>query len=191
MRSFLIVIALLIGCSSSKLPSFNLRYPIYMLADKSFWSGCEKDPTGNEVCQGLRIQEINSGIEQWYGQLDKTLYPPPIIVYSKEKVPAGQVNDLVVLRIEPGFCGVGKAACFAYRSASSSSSPEIVFDDPRWITANIMAHEFGHVLGRDDNDLPAVIGSIMSYTTRTDVTPLDVKMVCDLHPECLKAKQKK
>jgi hypothetical protein len=191
MRSFLIVIVFLLGCNSSKSPHFNLRHPIYMLADKSLWSGCDQDPAGYEVCHGLRVQEINSGIEQWYGWLDSDFYPPPIIVYSKEKVPVGQVNDLVVLRLERGFCGVGKAACFAYRSASSSSSPEIVFENPSWITSNIMAHECGHVLGRDDNDLPAAIGSVMSYDARTDVTPLDVKMVCDLHPECLKTKQKK
>jgi hypothetical protein len=87
------------------------------------------------------------------------------------------------LRIEAGNCGKDKlkrnnAACYR------RSVPEIVFDNPSVITPRIMAHEFGHALGRDDNDVPEGTGSVMSYKKPSRVLPRDIEMMCRLHREC-------
>ncbi|TSC83934.1 MAG: hypothetical protein G01um101413_737 [Parcubacteria group bacterium Gr01-1014_13] len=192
MRSFFIAIALVAICSCGGVPYFDLRHPIYMVTEQSFWSGCEQDPTGYEACRASRVQQINDGVKQWFDYFGKANHPRAVILYSKNNLPSNRVNeDVIYLKIEAGFCGEGSFACYAYGASSSSySSPEIVFDNSFTITPRRMAHEFGHVLGRDDNDVPEGTGSVMSYKLPTVVTPLDIEMMCRLHHECRMVKRK-
>jgi hypothetical protein len=194
MRSFLITIALFMGCSCAKAPYFDLRHPIYMVTDQSFWSDCPDDPDDPddyEVCQTFRVKQIKAGVDQWLNYFDKANRPRAVIVFSKKKLPLNRVNVAIYLKIEAGFCGKGNSACYAWGASSPSfSSPEIVFEDSSWITPNRMAHEFGHVLGRNDNDVLEGTGSVMSYKVKTDVSLLDIEMMCRLHGECRMVKRK-
>lgn len=208
MRSFLIAIAFVVSCTRDRTPSsiafvtscarapyMDLRHPFYMVTDQSFWSGCEKDPSGNEACHAFRVKQINDGIKQWFGYFGVATRPQATVVDSTEEVPSGLVNSTIYLRMEANFCGKDKigrnnAACYASESSSSSDGPEIVFENPSYITPRIMAHEFGHALGRGDNDVPEGTGSVMSYKIPTNVLPLDINMMCHLHCECQMVKRK-
>lgn len=207
MRSFSIAIAfiLMCGCSSrmersnlrpsviraSYLPSYlDLRHPIYMVTDKSFWSGCDKDPAGDKICRTVRVKQINEGVAQWFDYFDKDDRPYAKIVFSEAELPANLKNRVIHLGIDPGgecgkhTLGKGYAACYRH------SIPEIVFQGPAEITPNIMAHEFGHALGRGDNDVPEGTSSVMSYKKSSKVLPLDIEMMCRLHVECQMVKKK-
>ena len=191
MRSFLIAVALIGICGCASRPYTNLRRPIYMVADQSFWFGCDEEPRGYDACRAFRVKQIYDGVEQWFGYLDSTVRPFVAVVYSEEQVPPSTEKSVIYLRIELGFCGDRSAACYAWSTDSASSGPEIVFESAREITANLAAHEFGHALGRDDNDVPNGVHSIMSYTLISPVTPLDFEMVCSKHPECQDMKRKR
>ncbi|TSC83935.1 MAG: hypothetical protein G01um101413_738 [Parcubacteria group bacterium Gr01-1014_13] len=198
MRSFLIAIGLFLvcGCSSTQHPDLrpsvfrtsalylDLRHPVYMLADKSLWLGCDKDPAGDDICRALRVKQINEGVQQWFDYFDKADRPEVAIFFSEEELPSNPKNRVIHLGIDPGGeCGKEKlggsyVACYRHKI------PEIVFDGSSRITPRIMAHEFGHALGRDDNDVPEGTGSVMSYKTPTNVLPLDIEIMCRLHFEC-------
>lgn len=196
MRSFFMVIAVFGICSCTKIPYFDLRHPIYMVTEQSFWSGCEEDPAGYEACRKFRVKQINDGVKQWFEPFDEADRPRAVILFSKIKLPSNRVNrDVVYLKIEAGFCekdklGKNNAACYAYGGDPLFTSPEIVFENSSEITPQTAVHEFGHVLGRDDNDVPKGTGSVMSYKIRTPVTPLDIKMMCKLHHECRMMKRR-
>jgi hypothetical protein len=161
-----------------------------MLTDKSFWSGCDRDPAGDKICRAVRVQQIKEGVEQWFDYFDIADRPQKFIVFSEEDLPANSKNRVIHLGIDPGGpCGkenMGKRyiACYRHRV------PEIVFQGPAWITPRISAHEFGHALGRDDNDVPEGTSSVMSYKKPTRVLPRDVEMMCRLHTECQMVKKK-
>ncbi len=193
MRSFFIAIVLVVICSCARAPYFDLRHPIYMVADKSFLSGCEKDPAGHEACRAVRVKKIYAGLSQWFDYFDEANRPQAVILSSKKELPSNRANnDVIYLKIEAGFCGNGNAACYAYGASSSSfSSPEIVFEKSSEIAPRMMAHEFGHVLGREDNDVPKGTASVMSYKMQIDVSPLDIQMMCRLHRECRMLKWKR
>ena len=103
MRSFLIAFALVIcSCGSSAqsfdwrpsviripfLPSYlDLRHPIYMVTDKSFWSGCDKDPAGDKLCRAVRVTQIKEGVNQWFDYFDKADRPEAILVFSEAELP--------------------------------------------------------------------------------------------------------
>ena len=145
MRSFLIAFALVIcSCGSSTqsfdlrpsvirtpfLPSYlDLRHPIYMVTDKSFWSGCDKDPAGDKLCRAVRVAQINEGVGQWFDYFDKADRPEAVLVFSEDDLPSNLKNRVIHLGIDPGGdCGeVGKAyaACYRHRI------PEIVFKGGR------------------------------------------------------------
>ncbi len=195
MRSFLIatVFALFCSCADanigkSKTPSgppdlyYDLRQPIYLVVDESFWSGCEKDA----VCRASRIRQIHGGIDEWIDYFDGASRPQVLIFSSEDKLPEEGVNKIIHMQLQPDICGKTALACwFAH-----TKPPKIVFAHQQWITAQIMAHEFGHVLGRDDNDVPEGTKSIMSYQTQKVVEPLDFEMMCKLHAECPAMKRK-
>jgi hypothetical protein len=208
MRSFLIAIALVLICSCNRgrqcsdfgpsvvrtpfLPPYlDLRHPIYMVTDKSFWSGCEKDPAGDKLCRAIRIQQIKEGVAQWFDYFDKADRPEISLVFSEEELPSNLKNRVIHLGIDPGSqcgketLGKGSIACYRHRI------PEIVFQGAGWITPRIMAHEFGHALGRGDNDVPEGTSSVMSYKKQSKVLPLDIEMMCRLHVECQMVKRKK
>lgn len=188
MRSFFIAIAVFGICSCARAPYFDLRHPVYMVADKSLWSGCgEKDSAGYETCRAFRVKQIYSGLSQWFDYFDKANRPLAVIVYSEEELPANRVNSVIYLKIKAGCCGKGYAAHY---DRWPVSSPEIVFDRSFWITPRLVAHEFGHALGRGDNDVPEGTYSVMSYKMPTFVLPRDIKMMCRLHHECRMVKRK-
>lgn len=202
MRSFLIATALAVICSCASTNTdtdtgttativraprlyFDLRYPIYMVIDQSFWSGCEKDPAGDKACRALRLKNIHAGVNQWLDYFDKTARPLVPIFSLGEQPPANRVNKIVRIRLLPDYCGKEALACWS----EWANPPNIVFVHSQWITPRIMAHEFGHVLGRGDNDVPKGTSSIMSYDNQKVVEPLDIKMMCALHRECRMGKK--
>jgi|SRR3989344_7203588 len=189
MRSFLMIIVVLGICSCvSGGPYFNLRHPIYLVPEKSFWSGCEVDPAGKEACQNSRVSQVKAGIRQWFDPFDEAFRPQAFVLYSKEKLPRHRVNEVIYLKIEAGNCGKdarGKKKAGACYGWDNFLSPlYIVFESSSHITSRVVAHEFGHVLGRDDNDVPEGTGSIMSYDTPTNVLLMDIEMMCRKHKEC-------
>ncbi len=187
MRSFLIAIALATVCSCARPPHIDLRHPIYMVTDQSFWSGCNKYPAGYKACRAFRIKQVNDGINQWFDYFDRATRPRVTIVSSEKELPFGAVNEAIRLRIEAGFCDKGKAACYVY---GPFSLPEIVFVDPSGITPILVAHEFGHALGLDH---VSITGSVMFFQPYVPVTLSDIKTMCKLHRECqmLKVKRRK
>lgn len=192
MRAFLIAIAFVICGCAAKAPYFDLRHPVYVAADKSFWLGCEGDTVGDKACRQYRVEQIFAGFNQWFDYFDKDNRPRAVFVHSKKNLPKNPVNNVIHLGISELFCGkipekdTWAGACYAWRKQTwfSSGSTRIVFKKIDYITPRIFAHEFGHALGRDDNDVPEGTGSVMSYEIKTTVTPLDVKMMCRMHREC-------
>ena len=170
-------------------PYFDLRHPIYIMADKSLWSGCAKDRAGYKACRASRIKDIYAGLNQWFEYFDKANRPRAVIVFSGKELPANLKNKVVRLRIEADNCGEykpGKNYAGCYRR----EVPEIVFDHPSYIIPRLVAHEFGHTFGRGDNDVPEETHSVMSYGHPIDVSPLDMAMMCRLHYECQMVKRK-
>jgi hypothetical protein len=190
MRSFLIAIAVLGICGCGIGPRFDLRHPVYMVTEKSFWSGCDKDPIGSDACRNSRISQVKAGVNQWFDPFDEAFRPQLFIFYSKDKLPRNRdrTNEVIYLKIESGNCGYiagGKRKAGAcYGRDHLLSKLYIVFEDASNILPQAMAHEFGHALGRDDNDVPKGTGSVMSYDTPTNVLLMDIEMMCRLHREC-------
>lgn len=188
MRSLIIAIAFVGICSCAGAPYFDLRHPVYMVAEQSFWSGCEKDPAGYRACRVSRLKKVSDGANRWFKSFDKTTRPNVVVIPSKEKLPSNPVNEVIHLSIKTSFCNNGSAACYAFGWDSSFSGPEIVFVSPSGITSFLVAHEFGHALGLDHNP---DADSVMFFQPKSTVTRPDVKMMCKLHKECrmLKLKQ--
>lgn len=167
------------------LPYFDLRYPIYLVTDKSFLSGCEHDVTGYKTCRADRVKIIYEGINQWFDYFSQAIRPQVVVVFSEEQVPEHLINDVIHLGISASFCGkdfYGKddaGACY-----SRSPLARMVFKNAFQIKPRLTAHEFGHVLGRGDNDVRKGVKSVMSYDHPTPVLLLDIKMMCRLHREC-------
>lgn len=193
MRALFMAIVLCITCScAGKYPYIDLRHPIYMVTDKSFWAGCEEDPAGYESCRNDRITKIRVGANQWFNYFDSAARPRVVIVRTKEELPPHRVNKVIYLKIDKDLCGMATrtiiaAACYDWWD---SSALKIVFRDESFIISRLAAHELGHALGRDDNDVPIGTGSVMSYTNPTKVLLSDIKMMCRLHRECRMEKKK-
>ena len=194
MRSFLIAIVALgiCSCAFRSGPYIDLRYPVYIVAEQSFWSGCEEDLASEDACRQSRIAQVRSGINQWFDPFEETDRPQAVILDSKDKLPWRSVNEAIYLKIEKGNCGKdarGKKKAGACYGRDNFFSPlYIVFESSIQIRPQVVAHEFGHALGRDDNDVPEGTGSVMSYDTPTNVLLMDIKMMCRLHRECGMAK---
>jgi len=166
----------------------DLRHPVYMVTDDSFWSGCEDYAFGYEACRESRERQIYAGVHQWFHYFDATNRPRVVIVHTVDELPLYMFNDVIHLQIQKGACGgKGFAACYNWEPFSY---PKIVFESSNQIIPRIVAHEFGHTLDRDDNDVPAGTDSVMSYEHPTFVLPLDVKMMCRLHHECRMVRRK-
>lgn len=169
-------------------PSYiNLRHPIYLVIDESFWSSCEDDPAGYAACRINRIEQINNGADDWFKHFDEATRPQVVIVYSKADLPSNPTNNPIYLKIKMGFCGMATktqiaAACY---TDMFLSPPAIVFNLPENIISSHFAHELGHALGRGHTDTSENVYSVMSYTLRSDhVVPTDIKILCETHPEC-------
>lgn len=176
------------GCGAASYSYMDLRHPIYMVTDKSFWSGCEDDSAGYEHCRDFRIRRINSGVDQWFGHFAEATRPQVVIVHTQEELPFYTFNDPIYLKIKPGCCWQNNEFHPAWYDYGSN---QIVFDDPNYITTVIVAHELGHILGLDHDSMPPGTYSVMSYILPTYkvpvpsyVVPTDLEMMCKIHSEC-------
>ena len=169
-------------CKSSFI---NLREPIYLVADQSFWSGCKNHPDGEDACRGLRVEQVKKGINEWLDYFDEFDRPRLIIACSSNELPPRTANTPIHLKIAKDYCGqTNKRTSYPSCYKDRLDSPAIIFDLPEEIAPHI-AHEFGHALGRNHNDMPEDAYSIMSYTLQAfHVLPLDIKIMCEMHAEC-------
>ncbi len=198
MRILFIAVALALACGCVKAPYYDLRQPIYMVTDNSLWVDCDKDKSVPEKdCRQYRIDQIEAGVSQWFSSFDENNRPRVVVVASEKDIPPHQVNRVIHLGVSDTFCGdVSKhkpaAACYNWVQHwwSWQIYVRIVFKTDKEIMPRVMAHEFGHGLGLDDNYAPAAYGSVMSYTLPTPVTQFDIKMMCKLHHECRMVKRK-
>lgn len=182
MRAILTMTAMfgLLGCGQ---PFFDLREPIYLVAEDSFWQGCNEDPDGYEACAAERSAIIYESVDMWFRHWPAETRPRAIFIGREQDIPGS--NKPVYLKIDETECrsspGAIAASCFSWGSADPV---KIIFKEPKYITVYIMTHEFGHVLGLDDNSVPDEKVSIMSYGLwEVCVVPLDIEMVCEIHPE--------
>lgn len=192
MRALFIAIALAAMCSCVKVPYFRLDKPFYFEADQSFWSGCNKNYPHYEDCREYRIKQIYAGINEWFKYFDKADRPQVVVILSEKQLPAHLVNSVIHLKISGDLCEKWMAACYQGHKFiwSSVIKISVVFKTAAEIIRDSIAHEFGHALGRKDNDVPEGVDSVMSYTHPTSVTYLDFKMMCKLHYECRMMKRK-
>lgn len=179
---FFIIFLGLGGCYTQ--PYMNLRQPIYLVTDHSFFSDCQDNPKGPAACKEQRILEVKKGVNDWFKHFQESSRPEVIFVASGDNVPDDSENKPIHLRIQSGYCGSDGEAHPACYHHSYDSDPAIVFDNYAEITPLMSAHEFGHALGRDNDDTPEEIGSVMSYSVPTYVLPIDIQLVCDAHDEC-------
>lgn len=212
MRSFFnaVVVTLICGCAHGAKtqpiqiqPYFDLRQPVYVYADESFWLGCEGDAAGDEACRNFRIKEIYKGFDQWFRYFLKFNRPKAIFVLTDKDMPEHPVNPVIHLGISEDFCGdadivetiVPKpaGACYSWDKDEfiSHNTVRIVFKNITQLYDRTVAHEIGHAFGRGHRDLPRGTGSVMSYHKKTDVTPLDLKTMCKMHHECRTMKRKR
>lgn len=167
-------------------PYLNLRKPIYLVTDPSFWSACENDPAGYENCRALRIEQVSAGVNDWFKHFDAADRPRVTILYSKADLPSYPSNDPIYLKIKPGGCRTdgdkfNPPACYEHTPFSPLA---IIFDSPEEIEPHF-AHEFGHALGRDHDDMPKGVYSVMSYKLDSSyVLPVDIQIMCEAHHEC-------
>ena len=189
MGALFIAIAFVVVCGCAKFQYLDLRYPVYIVVDKSFWSGCEDEPDGAEACRVQRIKRFSDGVNKWFEPFDKANRPKAVILFSSKKLPSNRVNGVIYLKIDSNFCGEDAVACYQ-RMSILFSGARIVFDNADDITLRVSEHEFGHALGRNDDDAPEGVKSVMSYDNPSDILPLDIKMMCKLHHECRMVKRK-
>ena len=183
-RISLFFILCLGGCVT---PSYiHLRQPTYLITTPEFFSGCGDDPRGPAVCKEERIAEVRNGVDDWFRHFDEPTRPQVVIVSSDQDVPSNIGNRPIYLAIIKGFCLKGRAACYFFFT-SFDPRPAMIFDSSDEIISSVVAHEFGHVLGRSifHNDMPKDTESIMSYSFGSlEVLPIDIKILCKIHREC-------
>ena len=191
MRNALISALLIIFFTSLDYPDWpsyiNLRQPIYLVINEGFWFGCANDPAGYEACRMNRIEQINEGANDWFKHFEEAARPQVVIVYSEADLPPNTKNNPIYLKIDEGFCGMATktqiaAACY---TDTFFSPPAIVFNLPENVLSSHFAHELGHALDREHNDMPKDTYSVMSYTHDSGyVVPIDLEILCKMHPEC-------
>lgn len=177
------------GCAEAHI---DLREPIYLVIDESFWHDCKYDPETQDECRESRVNEIRDGADSWFKHFDGATRPKVVIVYSKSDVPFNPVNDPIHIRLKKDYCGMtrlGNMAGACYQD-NPWSSPSITFSSPENTNHATFAHELGHALGRRGDgrldDVSSEVYSIMAYSPRDSdyVLPTDIKILCKMHPEC-------
>lgn len=202
MRSFFIAVVFVAMCGCAKssyvtpLPPadvvvdtyLDLRAPIYIVVEPSFWSGCKLDPAGDEVCRNLRFKQFSDGVNQWFGYFEKATRPQVVFVNSTAELPLERVNPIIRLRIKSDAClyDNGKRyheACFY---AVNSYSSYIAFRSSAHIFPGLAAHELGHALDRNHDDMPTGATSIMLPVVEREARVLlrDIDLLCKIHAEC-------
>ncbi len=160
----------------------DLRRPIYLITDPSLFSGCKKDIKGPAICKEWRLYQIRKGVNNWFKHFDEPMRPRVFIVPSHDDVPVDATNTVIHLQISKDYCeSFNAAACYHYKYRNESL---IVFVSWKDITARVFAHELGHAFGREHDDTPEEIGSVMSYSVPTYVLPVDITLLCQMHDEC-------
>lgn len=191
---FALMLSVIIGFIARRYTTseIDLREPIYLIVEKNFFSSCEYEEGIEKelACRESRIKEIQNGANDWFKHFNPTTRPRIVIVYSEDDLPFSPVNSPIYIRLEEGNCGLtvlGGVAAACHRDPDLPS-PGITFNTADDITASTFAHELGHALGRTGgwhDDTPAGVYSVMSYTNDSDrVLPIDIKILCEMHPEC-------
>ena len=182
----------LFGCGDNSYTYMDLREQIYLVPRKSFWDGCEQDPRGYQACRHWRIGSVYRGVNEWFKYFDKESQPQVVVVDSILDIPWYAKNKPIYLSVDKNFCkkalGFDCEACYYY-SWHHRKEIKIVFVSANTIDL-FMDHEFGHALGRNDNDVPEGTISIMSYSNPGPVSLPDVAMVCQKHRECQLRREK-
>ncbi|OGH91908.1 MAG: hypothetical protein A2534_00225 [Candidatus Magasanikbacteria bacterium RIFOXYD2_FULL_39_9] len=183
------------GCGTGK-AYVNLRKPIYLVTEDSFFTGCEKDPAGSGACRESRSQIVRDGVMLWLNHFEKDVRPFVGIVSNRDLVPFGTTNQPIHIMVMPGGCdevSKKKTILACYFGGDWFSEPHINFTNtaPDHIAANVVAHEFGHaLLGSEHYDNEDGTLSIMSEAVPIGgvVVSTDIDRLCWIHKECPKRK---
>lgn len=179
MRAMLILVVFsgLFGCER---PHFDLRQPIYLVADDSLWDGCETDPAGYVACQQGREEMIYNGIGMWAEHFAEATRPKALLVYPEANVPADAVNEPIhIWRGDTSSCHGPWGACYQWGPMRKTG---IVFHHPTDLTPAIVAHEFGHAIWMDGHIHDRL--SVMDPAASFYVTPLDMSEMCAVNGTC-------
>ncbi|OGH91412.1 MAG: hypothetical protein A2534_02950 [Candidatus Magasanikbacteria bacterium RIFOXYD2_FULL_39_9] len=166
----------------------DFRFPIYLVPDDNFWSGCS-DPSTifGESCRADRVSELESGVEQWLAYFPLA-DRPVIMVVEKENLPADVTNlQIIDLYLDDSRCkGVDIPPCFTLWACYEHSPEDIVFMKDEYITSQVVAHELGHAFGLPHTEWlnEGCASPIMTTPVQSKfVTDLDMQLLCRKHPE--------
>ena len=156
-KPFFAIMVMCFGCVVEA-PYMDLTQPIYLVAEESFFSGCEDHSDGLEACQQERIGEVEKGVGGWFKHFAEPTRPQVFIVMSRADVPNNAQNTPIHLRIEKDFCA--QVACY-YNDWGVE--PSIVFNNRGALFPIMASHEFGHALWLG-HDVPEGRRSVMTPT---------------------------
>ncbi len=166
----------------------DFRFPVYLVPDNNFWSGCAGSATDSgEACRADRVSELEAGVDQWlaYFPLDNR---PVILVVEKDDLPNNVSNlQIVDLFVDNNRCkNVDIPDCFTLWACYEHSPKDIIFMEHKYVTAQVIAHELGHAFGLPHMEWfnKGCSSPIMSTPVQSEVvTDLDVQALCWKHPE--------
>lgn len=177
--SFILGVLGLAGCEATS-PYMDLDQPIYLITEDGFFAGCEEE-NDTADCEKGRVREVRNGINDWFKHFAEPTRPQAVFVASQEDVPSDAENTPIHLQITSGLCSEDAVACYYYEY---DSEPIMAFVFLEYVIPIMAAHEFGHALGRDHDDMPAGRKSVMTPKPSAYVVPLDIQILCELHDEC-------